>query len=432
MTRDSGQAGPPKDSRWAVLTRGPRRAELVLHTVTLVNALGNGLFTVAGTLFFVQVLDMSPIRMGVGLAVAAALGLAVSVPVTRALDGRSLRAAYIALLVVQAVAMALLPTARSFGVFVAVLALGAAGQKSARAVNNALIGQVAGDRRAEVRAVSRSVNNVGTAGGALLSSAAVVSGTDRAYELLVYADALTFLLAAALVPAVRTAGRLATAGRGRYGSALRDPRYVTVTLADGVMCLEYFVITLVLPLWVVEHTAAPRAVVPALFALNMLLVALLQIRISRRARTIPAAARSVRVSGAVFLVSLAALLAAGHVAVAPAVVLLVAGVGLHTVGEVYHAAGASELSYGLAPEGRMTEYQGVFGLGMGVAEIVAPYALVVACLEGGWAGWAGLAVVLAATGATLPFLASRPPGRIPDAPVRGRSTESDSTEVLAP
>lgn len=398
------------------MTGRPRRSELVLHTVTLVNALGNGLFTVAGTLFFVQVLDLSPLRMGAGLAAAAALGLAASVPVSRALDGRSLRAAYSALLVVQAVAMALLPTARSFVVFVAVLALGAAGQKSARAVNNALIGRVAGARRAEVRAVSRSVNNIGTAGGALLSSAAVVSGTDRAYELLVYADAVTFLLAAALVPAVRTAGRLSTAtatgigagGHSRYGSALRDSRYAAVTLADGVMCLEYFVITLVLPLWVVEHTAAPRAVVPALFALNMLLVAAFQIRVSRRARTIPTAARAVRVSGAIFLVSLAALPAAGHVAAVPAVVLLLVGVGLHTVGELYHAAGASELSYALAPEDRMTEYQGVFGLGMGVAEIVAPYVLVVACLEGGWAGWAGLAVLLAATGATLPYLASRP------------------------
>lgn len=390
------------------MSKGSRRSEVVLHTVTLVNALGNGLFTVVGTLFFVQVLGMSPVRMGAGLAMAAALGLAVSVPVTRALDGRSLRAAYGALLLVQAAAMALLPSARSFGVFVAVLALGAAGQKSARAVNNALIGQVAGARRAEVRAVSRSVNNLGTAGGALLSSAAVVSGTDRAYELLVYADAVTFVLAAALVPAVRTTARLAASGTGRYGSALRDPRYLTVTVADGVMCLEYFVLTLVLPLWVVGHTSAPRAVVPALFALNMLLVAFCQLRISRRARTIPTAARSVRVSGAVFLVSLAALLLAAQMPVVPAVALLVAGVGLHSVGEMYHAAGASELSYGLAPEERMTEYQGVFGLGMGVAETVAPYVLVVACLEGGWAGWAGLAVLLAATGAALPFLASRP------------------------
>ncbi|MFJ2240951.1 hypothetical protein [Streptomyces sp. NPDC087859] len=400
-------------SRWAAVARGPRRAELVLHTVTLVNAVGNGLFTVAGTLFFVQVLDLSPLRMGVGLAVAAAFGLAASVPVTRALDGRSLRAAYGVLLMVQAVAMALLPTVRSFGVLIAVLALGAAGQKSARAVNNALIGQVAGARRADVRAVSRSVNNLGTAAGALLSSAAVVSGTDRAYELLVHADAVTFLLAAALVPAIRVTGRLATAGRNRYGSALRDSRYGAVTLADGVMCLEYFVITLVLPLWVDEHTSAPRAVVPALFALNMVLVALFQIRVSRRARTIAAAARAVRVSGALFLVSLAALLLAGQVAAVPAVLLLVAGVGLHTAGELYHAAGASELSYGLAPEERMTEYQGVFGLGMGVAEIVAPYVLVVACLEGGWAGWAGLAVLLSATGAALPLLASRPPAPVP-------------------
>ncbi|MFD3837348.1 hypothetical protein ACFWWC_13935 [Streptomyces sp. NPDC058642] len=400
-------------SRWVAMARGPRRAELVLHTVTLVNAVGNGLFTVAGTLFFVQVLDLSPLRMGVGLAVAAAFGLAASVPVTRALDGRSLRAAYGVLLMVQAVAMALLPTARSFGVLVAVLALGAAGQKSARAVNNALIGQVAGARRADVRAVSRSVNNLGTAAGALLSSAAVVSGTDRAYELLVHADAVTFLLAAALVPAIRGTGRLATAGRNRYGSALRDSRYGAVTLADGVMCLEYFVITLVLPLWVVEHTSAPRAVVPVLFALNMVLVALFQIRVSRRARTIAAAARAVRVSGALFLLSLAALLLAGQVAAVPAVLLLVAGVGVHTAGELYHAAGASELSYGLASEERMTEYQGVFGLGMGVAEIVAPYVLVVACLEGGWAGWAGLAVLLCATGAALPFLASRPPVPVP-------------------
>ncbi|WP_406863823.1 MFS transporter [Streptomyces sp. HUAS MG47] len=422
------------------MTASTRRSEFALHSVTLVNAVGNGLFTVAGTLFFVQALDMTPVRMGLGLTLAAALGLAASVPVTRALDGRPLRAAYMTLLVVQAVAMALLPLSRSFGVLVAVLALGAVGQKSARAVNNALIGQVAGERRAEVRATSRSVNNLGTAGGALLSTTAVVNGTDQAYELLVYADAVTFLLAAALVPAVRAGGRLATAGRGTRspastpsstssstsssGSALRDRRYLSVTLADGVMCLEYFVITLVLPLWVVEHTSAPRAVVPALFALNMLLVAVFQIRISRRARTVLSAARSVRLSGGIFLISLTLLVLAGSAPAVPAVVLLVTGIGLHTVGEMCHAAGASELSYGLAPEDRMTEYQGVFGLGMGVAEIIAPYALVVACLDGGRLGWAGLALLLFGTGATLPLLVARPrvtePAPLVDHALQGR------------
>ncbi|GII83398.1 MFS transporter [Sphaerisporangium siamense] len=382
---------------------GPER---LLYAVVLVIALGTGMFTVGSTLFFVQVLGFSPVRMGLGLTIAAVLGLLVSVPLTRLVNGRSLRTAYLQLLLVQAVSLFLLPQTRSFGLFIAIMTVNAIGAKTARAVNNALIGHMAGPRRLEVRAVARSLNNFGTAAGALLSSAAVADDGDRAYELLILANACTLLLAAALVLGLRSIGRMSRSATPS-GSALRDTRYRTVTLIDAVMCLEYFVITLVLPLWVVGHTNAPKVVIPFLFVLNMIMVALLQLPISRRVRDVAKAARCLRISGVVFFGSLALLAAAASAGPVLAVGLLFLGVAVHTVGEIFHAAGASELSYGLAPPDRLTEYQGVFGLGMGTAEVLAPYALAVVCLQDGrlgWLGWLGLGLVLTCAGWVSPLV----------------------------
>jgi MFS family permease len=382
---------------------GPVRG---LVAATLVNRVGDGLFAVGGVLFFVRGLGLSPAEVALGLSAAEVVGLAASVPAGAAADRFGARNVYCGVLVLQALATALFVTVHAFAAFLAVAVVAAVGQKAARAVSNALIAHVAGDRRVSVRGYLRSVANLGLSVGALAGGAAVTIDTRPAYSALMLADAATFAVAALIVAALPVTGRQPAPPRTTRWPALRDAPYLAVTALNGVISLQYWVLPIAMPLWVATRTSAPRGVISVLLTLNTALIVLFQTRASRDATTVPSAAAYVRRAGFVFLAGFVLFAAARGVPTWPAVALLVTGAAVHTLGELWHAAGTFELSFGLAPPHAQGQYQGVFTIGTGAAEAMAPAALVGACIGLGQAGWLLVGVLLATTGLAVPPVAA--------------------------
>jgi MFS family permease len=72
-------------------------------------------------------------------------------------------------------------------------------------------------------------------------------------------------------------------------------------------------------------------------------------------------------------------------------VLLAAAVVLVTIGEIKQTAGAWGLSFSLANEHRVGEYQSVFGLGVAVQTILGPLLVTVLISDG--RGWLVLALI---------------------------------------
>jgi MFS family permease len=382
---------------------GPERG---LTAATLVNRLGDGLFAVGGVLFFVRGLGLSPAEVAVGLTAAEIVGLAASVPAGAAADRLGARNVYAAVLVLQTGATALFVTVHSFPVFFAVAVVAAAGQKAARAVSNALIAHVAGERRVAVRGYLRSVANLGLSVGALAGGAAITIDTRPAYSALMLADAATFALAALIVATLPPAGGPpAPALQRTRWPVLRDTRYMVVTALNGVVSLQYWVLPIALPLWVASRTSAPRGLISILLTLNTVLIVLFQTRATRGATTVRSAAAHVRRAGFVFLAGFVLIAAASGPPAVPAVALLVAGAAVHTLGELWHAAGTFELSFGLAPPHAHGQYQGVFTMGIGAAEALAPAVLVGASIGLGQPGWLLLGLLFAATGMAVPPIA---------------------------
>nr|WP_221373917.1 hypothetical protein [Actinoplanes polyasparticus] len=104
-----------------------------------------------------------------------------------------------------------------------------------------------------------------------------------------------------------------------------------------------------------------------------------------------------------------------------AAVLLVAAVVVHTLGELWHAAGGFEVSFAFAPPHATGQYLGVFGLGAGLAEAVGPGLLIGLCITWGRPGWYVVGALLAAAGALVPW-AVRDAGRMSQAAgLSGRS-----------
>ncbi|MEH0842228.1 MFS transporter [Micromonospora sp. CPCC 205711] len=392
------------------------RPQRVLALATFVNMVGNGLFMVSSALFFTRSVGLSVTQVGLGMGVAAVVGLLAGVPVGHVADRRGPREVYLLTLCAQAVMMAALVFVHSFGLFVAALCLGELARAAGAAARGPLVRQVGGNQLARYRSYLRSVGNLAGSGAAVAAGFAVQLDSRPAYLALVLGNAVSFLACAAVITALPSLPPLPVPSETGRWSALRDCGYLAVTALDGVLSIHHQVLLFALPLWIVGNTDAPRWLVGGAALVNTALVVLLQVRASRGVDDTATAARVIRRSGVAFLVGMAAMAAAAGLPGRLAAALVVAGICVHTVGELWHTAGSLELRFALAPAHAQGQYSGLFGFGSGLAGVAAPSVLALCCLTWGAPGWLLLGGVFVAVGLVMPAVVRAAERRRPYAP----------------
>lgn len=384
---------------------GPARR---LAWATLVNTTGNGIYLTGGALFLTRSAGIPAAQVGLGLTIAGIVSLAGGVVVGDHADRRGAREVYIVALLVEAVAMVGFAFTRNLLTFVIAAAVGGIGDVGAGSSKGALVALIGGDvGRVALRAQLRAITNVGVSAGALIAGIVLAIDARDAYVGMMLLDALTYVAAAVLVARVPsyppTRAPLANAeDDGDRWVAVHDRPYLATTAVNAVLHLNYAILTIGLPLWVSQHTAAPRWLVAPLILINTVMIVVLQVRASQGVATPEVAARALRRAGVVFAVAWVLFGLAGETGAVLAVALLVAGCLVHATAELWQAAGSFELSFSLARADAQGQYQGVFGMGNGLADAVAPLLATGVCVAGGLAGWAGVGLLLAATGALAP------------------------------
>lgn len=375
-----------------------RSAKRKIIAVFGLGSFGTGAFASAQVLFFTQSLHRTPGQISLALSVAGAVAMMFVLPFGKAADRMDRRRLVALLNVAAGVAFLgyLLPP--SLAGFVAVTGLVVVLQRMLAPVRSALISQLFPATRVKVRAATYVAYNVGFSLGSLGAAWAVGVGTQRSYQLLLLVDVTGFLVCGAitmLLPAVRkAAGELAAK---REYAALRDRPFLVVTLTNLFGSLHDTALFVGLPLWLLQRTDAPHWTIPAMTVLNCLLVVALQTRLTRGTETTRGAAIT-QWRGTLALGGACALLVFTNGSLdLGGYLLLVGAVVLLTVSEMVQSAGAWGLSYSLADDSRVTEYQAVFGLSLDAQEIVGPL-LVTGLVLGvphGW-GWPllGLLVLL--------------------------------------
>jgi hypothetical protein len=219
---------------------------------------------------------------------------------------------------------------------------------------------------------------------------------------MILTDTVTFLVGAAIltriphVPPTRTAKKAVDEDRPkeRRWVALRDLHYLGFTIASSLASLQYFVLVTGVPLWIVLHTTAPRWLAAIVLFFEAALVAVCQVPVSRSIDGPRSAARMLAFSGPLFLVAWILIALASGPDAWLAVTLLFAGVVIHSLAEIWQAAGTFELSFALARTEAQGQYQGVFGMGLHLVEAVAPVVVIAMCVTWGKPGWIVLAVVV--------------------------------------
>ncbi|MFC4948594.1 MFS transporter [Pseudonocardia sp. GCM10023141] len=379
---------------------GPQRTFAVAN---LANAVGTGIFLTAGVLYFTEAVHLPAEQVGLGLGIAGLVALVVGIAVGHLADHRGPRGVYAATLIIRGLATAGFAVADTFWPFAVAVTLAVTAHTAGQSARAPLIKLHGGPRPQEFRAHLRSVTNIGISMGAVLAGFAVQTDTRSAYLLLIAGNALCCLAAAALLFRLAPVRPTPTTSDGPRWIALRDRPYLVLTLLDGIMAIQFKVLTVAIPLWLVTATTAPRWLISATMLTNTVIVVAFQVRASRNIVTPRAGGLAFRRAGIAFLASCALIsLAAGTPAWAAAALLVVAVV-VHTVGELWHAAGGFEISFALAPDRATGQYIGVFGMGAGLAETVGPALIIALCISWGRPGWYVLGALFAVTGLVAPL-----------------------------
>ncbi|HCT76410.1 MAG TPA: MFS transporter [Micromonosporaceae bacterium] len=362
----------------------------VLALAQLTNSIGDGAYLVCSVLYFTLIVGLSPTQIGFGLTLGWAVGSVAGVGLGHLADRRGPKGVAILLAITTATAVGSFLFVRSFPAFVLAAVLYACAQGGLAAARQALLaGLVPPHERTKVRAFMQATANAGLAIGAALGGLALWIGTKEAFLSVFALDAACFLAAALVLTRLPT---VAPAPAGKVGepklAVLRDRPYALLTLLNTVMLLYMPLLSLVIPLWIVQRTSAPHWMVSALLVLNTLSVVLFQVRIARRVNGLDSASRLVRHSGVLMLASCVvfALSAAGTSAWAAGLILLAAA-GLQVVGEMMLASGAWEISFDLAPADKQGQYQGFFGTGIAIARMLGPLLLTTLIITWGTVGW---------------------------------------------
>lgn len=398
--------------------RPERRAFLPwLLTAALVDWAGTGMFIAVSTVFFVRVVGLSVPSVGLGLTIAALAAMGLILPIGRLGDRYGPRGVLILVELVQGAATAGYLTVHGWWEFLAVSVVVAVTQQSAPPLIQALVGELAEPaRRTRILAVHRTVINVGISAGSLTAGLLLGSGLHQAFQVLLWADAVAFVVAAVLLCAVP--GRRNSRARAAPASwkALRDTRLLALTAYDALMCLWQPMLNVAFPLWLVTRTHAPVSLVGVLFAVASVCTIVLQYPSSLLTGTPRRALRGYG-CGALCLgaASLGFAAAPSHSAGVTVAIFAVVIVIL-SIGEIMQVGSAWTLSYAIAPPDNRTIYLAAFSMGRAFSRAVGPLLMTGVVLAMGQSGWIALATVFTAA-AVVPAIAGKRTSRASDGAV---------------
>lgn len=381
-----------------------------LASASAINMFGRSAFITLTVLFATTRVGIPATSTAVILTVANAVGLVTATASGHLADRIPARTMMPVSMAIEGLALCAVPwctTAVALGL-VAALFVGA--NRATWAVRAATVAYAfTSGERAAPRAILKMGNNASVALGSTAAAIPVILNATVAYQV-AFAIAGCAALASAVIirrlPLIRS-GRRAEHRRTspvEERSPFRDLRYLGVTVLAGLFAMQFAVAEVGLPIWITTETTAPKVLVTLAFAINTVLIVVLQLPLSRGTDRVSRAANVSAVAGILMLGACALYASSAWPAAPLATLLLMAAVIAQTLAEILSSAGSAGLSFELAAPTRAGAYQGVFAMGMSLGSMLAPL-VVVAVIGYGPAGWIALGAVFLLAGAGMRMLA---------------------------
>lgn len=389
---------------------GPTPLVRRLSVQSVLSAFGDGVFLTGSAVFFTQIVGLSAAQVGLGLSIAGAVTFLLAVPLGKLSDRFGAKRVWALASLVEAFLYLAWLAVGGFATFVAMLVVLELVVTTSRSARNAYRFDIfPREERVSSNAYFRAARNVGYTLGALLAGVALATNDDAMIRAVPVATAALLVLNAALVSRMPSvvhhteeapleAALETVLDGGDRRSALRNRGYVAMAILGGVLGTHQVLLNVVIPLWLVEETDAPRVLLAWLFGTNTLMAVLLQVAAARGITTVADSLRAQR-RGAFFFVLSCGIVLVTHDTVGWVTILLV-WVGHVTVtgAELFQSAGEWGLQAELSDPARRGEYQGVSQLGYTLGTVWAPALYTFLAMEWGAQGWIVIAaIVLVAT-----------------------------------
>ncbi|UUW91715.1 MFS transporter [Nocardioides sp. WV_118_6] len=390
--------------RWLVRLAGPTPLVRRLSTQSVLSAFGDGVFLTGSAVFFTQIVGLSAAQVGLGLSIAGAVTFALAVPLGKLGDRYGAKRVWAISSLIEALLYLAWLAIGGLGAFILMMIVLENVSSASRSARNAYRFDVfPREERVASNAYFRAARNVGYTFGALLAGLALATNDDNMIRAVPLVTAGLLVLNAVLVARLPAAihhteeapleAVLEDAGDKR--SALRNKGYVAMSVCGGVLGTHQVLLNVVIPLWLVSETDAPRVLLAWLFGTNTVMAVLLQVAAARGITTVADSLRAQR-RGAYFFVLSCGIVLVTHDTVGWVTILLV-WIGHVTVtgAELFQSAGEWGLQAELSDPARRGEYQGVSQLGYTLGTVWAPAAYTFLAMEWGTPGWIVIATIVA-------------------------------------
>jgi MFS family permease len=371
-------------------------------------AIGEGTFITGSAVFFTQIVGLTAGQVGIGITVAGLVSFVFSVPLGRLADRVGPKRMWALGAGGAAALYAVWPLINGFATFVAMMValqlVETAGWSGRGAYT---IDVFPREERVQSQAFMRAALNIGFTFGALISGIALAFNSDDLIRAVPIFTALMLALNTLYVtqlpdaehdrsPAATKETRQAEEKVGR--GALRNRGFLLLNMCDGVLGTNQVLLNIVIPLWLVQETDAPRVLLAWLFGTNTVLAVLLQVRAARGVDSVSSSLRAARMSMGFFVLSCFVVLVTHDTVGWVTIALVWLGHVTVTGAELFQSAAHWGFMSELSDPERLGEYQGAASLGGTLGNVWAPAAYTYLAIEWGTGGWVVIAgIVLLAT-----------------------------------
>ncbi|MET9786261.1 MFS transporter [Streptomyces canus] len=409
----------------------PSRPQQILLFALLINATGSGLYVASAPVYLTREAGLSDYQAGLGFTIGSGIALALMAHFGYICDRVGAKRTYILSCLFYAVGMVAFANIHGMLEFTLVATATGITSGTSSVARPALVRQMSEGNLRWFGLRNRVVNNFGMGLGAIGAIAALKVDNRFAFQVIYLANAASFVICAAIVMlAVKAASAMVVARPvSRKWVAIRDRQFIRGTVLNGIIALQYPLLTFAMPLWAINTIGAPPWVSSGYVLLNTACIVVIQSRLSRGIKSLLSAGKAMRRSGLIFTVNVILVGMAPLLPSAVAAVILVLSVIVHSVGESLHAAASQEVYYGMATNESQAEYAGVFWIGQGLALTIGPTLLAFTCLGMGTPGWLLLAAVFLLTGILSPRILMAGAGRPVEADESGNSAGEPAADT---
>jgi MFS family permease len=376
-----------------------------------VGMLANGVFLPIYVLYLIQILGIPNAQAALAIAIAGLIGLPLTLVAGDLADRLGPRRVVLFGLAGQVVGMGCYVFIQGFWSLLAVVMSMNVFAYAYLASEGALLRRIGGQDTVTFRSQVQVLGSIAVTVGALVAGVGISIGTPWAYRVMFLAVAAAYLVVIAItlrIPDYEPLPKPESTGEQKAPRwiVFRDRPFIAYALISGCLTVSSFVEHMLLPIWIVVHTSAPRWTVAMAFVVSTGVSILLQMRLSRDIRSTRQAGTALLRSGVTLLAGYLILAAMQGRSPWLATVLVVVGVALVSVAQIWLISGRFVFEFNLPPAHAQGQYDGFLNTVMTLSVTAAPLVLIGLVADRGSAGWAGLGLLFLVLGMLGPSVAA--------------------------